>query len=803
MFKSNKYKWLALTSSLIIPKFVFNKKNNILFSSTFENNINQSNGSSNNSKIPFNNFENNKDSKTFKRILKELRAAALFEDYADLFEFSDTFIEQEEIEKSESIDRSKTKKKLFEEETLILGDENTIPERGFIQVDINKLKQLNQAGDLVNQDRNEDNISDYNTTINSLNENETEPEIINPHKYFQKILIFKIKNSYYSASSFCGYDLTDLRDGIFLGNKIICPTCISEYNIETGVAEQGPNTKYLATFPVSLRNKKLIVKVTKNKIPLFSLGQVAEPSSELDPRHYVLIGGTDTVFGALDTLTKVFTGKISIITHKTQHNFIDYFKLTKSFFPIKSKHVKLFDQNYLDTFRVQLYDAKVNVIDGVKRIIVLQNGMKIPFDKVLIAVGSKRAANKMRYENSFTLNDIDDHANIHNAIIKADTKSISIIGNNFKSLEIACSLRRYLDAIGKENTKIYLVTDEAFNLKKFANENSIKMIQEYLQRNRIFLFRSNSVTFEENIEKKLISHCLISGNKYNFKLPSDIFIFENGMSDSEADFVNKINVTGKIGDEVKSAYGNVIIPDERMSLNPTDRYPLVFAAGNCSAVKGDFVSGPIRTENMKTNFQLGFFAALSMMEIHLPYDDVPISITKILDRNLYYVGNENITFDRVVTFENKEKEQFISYLYTGDKMNGALIFGFKKFHLFIREAFKLGIVPKYNYAVTRKDNLHLLITTEVMKRSELIECYKHKALNECSSINTDKYSIEDQNYVEDLMKRGLVAYNDYTKKLKEEKAEKIKKRKEEEEKARKEAERKILEQEEKNSKTNF
>ena len=391
--------------------------------------------------------------------------------------------------------------------------------------------------------------------------------------------------------------MTDLNDGVFLGNKIVCPTCLSEYNIENGIAETGPNTKFLATFPVSLRKNDILIKVPKGRIPLFAKAPYQE-YSELDPRHFVLIGDTETTFGAIDTITKIFSGRISVISHQTGSDFVDFQKLSKSFFPIKAKHSRFLDNDFLKQHKIMHFNDSVKSIDAQKKIITLKSGQKMPFDKVLIATGSERAKFQGDYKNIYYLNNIIDHAKIHNMIIKNSTNSIVIIGGNQRSIEMACSIRRYLDAIGKNKTRVTVVCNEKFFAERLGNEETSALIHDYLLRNRIYVFNNTQVKIEAD-EKKNIVSLLLVGDAKTFKISGQIFIYEGGISqDCKTDFIENIHIP-TIEDEVYQVTNkNVIIPDDRFSLHPSTRYPLIFTAGSCSFIKSFIMKGFIRTGNL-------------------------------------------------------------------------------------------------------------------------------------------------------------------------------------------------------------
>jgi len=704
-------------------------------------------------------------------IIKEYRAAALFEDYSDLFDFYDEIIPEEEKELlfDAGEDGVNTKKKKFEEEYIIIGNSNTVPNRNFIQLDIDKIRRSMEGGTVQKDDE-----EIYHTQ---------------PYRYFQKILVFRINDRHYATSSFCGYCLTDLKQGGLLGNKLVCPSCLSEYNIENGVNESGPNTMLLATFPVSLRKNDLIVKLPKNKIPLYAKGSTADVSNELDPRHFIIIGDTETAFSCVDTLTKIFSGKISIVSNQNENAFTDINKITKSFFPLKMKQSKFLNKDYLEFFKINLYDEKVVAIDNVKKLVHLSSGNKLPFDKVLIAVGSSRkGVFQAKHKNTFQLNTIQDHARIHNAIIKPDVKSIALIGGSMKMLEIASSLRRYLDAIDKQDTKIYIICKKnQFYLERFSlNEKIIKMVQDYMARNRIFLFRgSNDVEFEENMKDNEIKKTLLINDKYVFKLPTDIVIYDNPILMSNCDFIDSINISGIPNDiSFKKLVGNVIGPDERMCLHKGDRYPHIFTAGSCSAINTDTISGILRTDNVKANFHLGYIAALNMLEVHYPFDDVVVNNAKVLEKNLYLIGNENLmgTWDKMVINVDDKKEQFIAYLFNGVTLTSILMYGYNKYHIYLREAMRMKLTPNYDYVSKHYHDAHLVITEQVLKRQDNISCFKHEAFKYVNNINTDKYAVEDQIYINDIMKRGETAVNAFNKKLQEDRDKKL----EEEEKRMKE-----------------
>ena len=126
-----------------------------------------------------------------------------------------------------------------------------------------------------------------------------------------KIIVLKHKDRFYSLGSFCGYDFTNLATGALLGEKLICPTCLSSYDIKSGLVDVGPSMRNLSNFATNVREGKIKVTVPEH-IPAFAkrkfLGR-----SKIDPRTFVVLGDSEAALAAIDALRMGFTGNIVCI----------------------------------------------------------------------------------------------------------------------------------------------------------------------------------------------------------------------------------------------------------------------------------------------------------------------------------------------------------------------------------------------------------------------------------------------------------------------------------------------------------
>ena len=130
--------------------------------------------------------------------------------------------------------------------------------------------------------------------------------------FTDKILLFKYQGRHYVTGSFCGFDYTDLNDGVFLNNKIICPTCGSAYCITDGLLDNGPTMRSLSTFPTQVRNHK-VTTILPEKIPAFSTPKFQD-FNPIDPRIMAIVGDTETALNAAISLRMAYAGAIKIFT---------------------------------------------------------------------------------------------------------------------------------------------------------------------------------------------------------------------------------------------------------------------------------------------------------------------------------------------------------------------------------------------------------------------------------------------------------------------------------------------------------
>lgn len=126
-----------------------------------------------------------------------------------------------------------------------------------------------------------------------------------------KIIILKYRDVYYALGAFCGFDYTPLAKGAFIGNKIICPTCASAYDIRNGYVENGPTIRNISSFNIQTRDNRVKVTIPEH-VPAFAIRPGEK--ERIDPRVFVVLGDSEAALSAIDSLRILFAGKIIVIT---------------------------------------------------------------------------------------------------------------------------------------------------------------------------------------------------------------------------------------------------------------------------------------------------------------------------------------------------------------------------------------------------------------------------------------------------------------------------------------------------------
>ena len=181
-----------------------------------------------------------------------------------------------------------------------------------------------------------------------------------------KVIIGKLNGRYYAIGSFCGFDYTNLAKGAFLGEKIICPTCGSNYSIRTGFVDQGPSMRNISSFPINTREDNIQLVIPEH-VPAFQRKKFIQ-RAVIDPRTFLILGDTETALAAIDALRCNFTGRIICVPSSPYGSFENMDILNRKFSPISKNETFLVEEDFLDRANVDILKGEIKAIDLTKNL---------------------------------------------------------------------------------------------------------------------------------------------------------------------------------------------------------------------------------------------------------------------------------------------------------------------------------------------------------------------------------------------------------------------------------------------------
>lgn len=279
----------------------------------------------------------------------------------------------------------------------------------------------------------------------------------------QKVLIARYEGKLYSTGNYCSHFGVPLNNGMLFDDKVLCPAHAAGFSIITGKPETAPGLDGIPSFPVVEKDGNWYVQVPQDGLPR----KVPMPLTKRDPNnntHYVIIGGGPAGLNCAETLRQSgFSGQVTLVTEEDSVPY-DRTLLSKALAVGDASKWSLRDQSFLADADIECrLKSGVFSIKPDEKKVILRNGKKIFYDKLLIATGSqvwKPPVPGLDLPNVFPLRTEKDQANIKAACVGA--KNIVIVGASFIGSECAASLKMHfkdavnIDVINGEETPFAL-----------------------------------------------------------------------------------------------------------------------------------------------------------------------------------------------------------------------------------------------------------------------------------------------------------------------------------------------------------
>jgi nitrite reductase/ring-hydroxylating ferredoxin subunit len=299
-----------------------------------------------------------------------------------------------------------------------------------------------------------------------------------------KVLISRYAGKLYATGNACTHFGVPLEGGMLYDDKVMCPAHAAAFSVKDGSPENGPGLDGLPTFKIVEDNGKYFVQIPASGLPK----STPVPLTKQDPSNhtnYVIVGGGAAGLNAAETLRQSgFSGVITVITNEDSLPY-DRTLITKALVQGDSKNWTLRPAEYLANADITFkFKSRVTGVDTTTKQVMLDNGMPVVYDKLLIATGGAVVKPSIEGVNAPNVHFL--RSNHDQTAIKAKAEKagrIVIVGAGFIGSEAAsCLAMKY----GKDASKqIHLVSNRELPLEKVMGKEYGRMLKNDHEANGI------------------------------------------------------------------------------------------------------------------------------------------------------------------------------------------------------------------------------------------------------------------------------------------------------------------------------
>ncbi len=424
----------------------------------------------------------------------------------------------------------------------------------------------------------------------------------------EQVLLVRRGTNVFAVSATCTHYGGPLADGLVVNDTVRCPWHHACFDLRTGEALRAPAFSPLACWSVEQREGRIFVG---EKLKCVAPKQREEAPAQA-PDKIVIVGGGAAGFAAADKLRRErYQGSLVMLSDDKAPP-VDRPNLSKDYLAGKAPEdwVPLRGERFYSKNEIELRLAtRAASIDAGSGEVVLADGSRIAFDRLLLATGAEPVRLTIPGADRPHVHALRSLADCRAIIESARTaRRAVVLGASFIGLEVAAALRT-------RNVEVHVVAPDKWPMERILGPQMGDFIRT--------LHEENGVVF--HMEKKASS---IDGA--TVKLDDD--------STLTADFV----VAG-IGVRPRTALAETagLSLDRGVAVNAflETSVPGIFAAGDIARWPDPHTRESIRVEHWVVAERQGQTAALNMLGRREKYTDVPFFWSQHYDVSINYVGH--------------------------------------------------------------------------------------------------------------------------------------------------------------------
>jgi len=461
------------------------------------------------------------------------------------------------------------------------------------------------------------------------------------HAHGQPVILACRGDQVFAVGALCTHYGAPLTDGLVVGDTVRCPWHHACFSLRTGEALHAPALDPIACWRVEQRGGNVYVREM-----LKSSGAPPAPRVTNAPASIVIIGGGAAGNAAAEMLRREhYAGRVTMVSADDSLP-CDRPNLSKGYLagtaPDESNLVRtpqFYEQREID---VKL-KTRVSAIDAGNRQVQLEDGTKLGYDALLLAMGAEPV--RLQVPGA-------DLPHVHYLRTLADSRALVgravtsrravVIGASFIGLEVAASLRA-------RDVEVHVVGREASPMAAILGVemgNFIRGLHE--QHGVVFHLGTTARAIDER------SVVLETGER----LEADLVVIGIGVRPAIS-----------LAERASLAIDRGVAVDEYLATSAAG----IFAAGDIARWPDPLTGERIRVEHWVVAERQGQTAARNMLGYGERFTAVPFFWTEQYDFGLAYVGHAE-KFDLAEIAGNiDQRDCAITYRKAGKKLAVAVV----------------------------------------------------------------------------------------------------------------------------------
>jgi NADPH-dependent 2,4-dienoyl-CoA reductase/sulfur reductase-like enzyme/nitrite reductase/ring-hydroxylating ferredoxin subunit len=465
--------------------------------------------------------------------------------------------------------------------------------------------------------------------------NEFSGDMLLGHVGDDEVLLVRSGADIFAVDAYCSHYHGPLADGLVVGESIRCPWHHACFDLRTGEAACPPALSPLAVWQVEHQGEQIVVRQKREQ----PKPRVKSPVDA--PGRIVIVGGGAAGFAAAEMLRRQeFRGHITMLSGEAAPP-VDRPNLSKDYLAGSAPEdwLPLRPDDYYAEAAIDLrLNTEVTAIDSKARHVVVADGARIPYDRLLLATGAEPVRLPIPGADQphvHVLRSVDDSRAIIE-LAKGARRAI-VIGASFIGLEAAAALRA-------REIEVHVVGLEQRPMERILGPQMGDFVRALHEEHGVIFHLGDTVTVIDGKRATLKSGGVIE---------ADVVVVGVGVRPRLA-----------LAEQAGLALDRGVVVNAHLETS----IPGIFAAGDIARWPDPHSGENIRVEHWVVAERQGQTAARNMLGQREAFDAVPFFWSQHYDVPINYVGHAEAWDEIAVDGDIAGKDCLLQY-----KRNGRVL----------------------------------------------------------------------------------------------------------------------------------